>query len=453
MTKKMFGTDGIRDVAGQGYLSCLNVKKIGRTLGIWLERNNVSKDTTYIIIGQDTRESCSWIEYLLRQGLELRGYTVRSCGVLPTPAVAFLSKKFNIALGIMISASHNPWDYNGIKFFSNSGLKLSDNHEIEIEKIFFSLPDEKVECDINNIHMSNFKADNPCIQEYVNFLLSKCPKKLNGKVLLDCANGVASLVAKQIFEGLGMNVETYFSSPNGKNINSGCGSLYPKYLAEKIKETDALVGFAFDGDGDRVIAVDEEGTVRDGDFIMGILAKDMLEKDCLSRKTVVSTHMANLGFELFVKGLGCEIIRVDVGDKNILKIMNEKGYNFGGEQSGHIIFYDELPAGDGFLTAIKLCEVLINTNKPLSELCKNIQIFPQKIFNLKVKNKPSLENNVEIKTFICDQRALLENSGRILLRYSGTEPLLRIMIEAKDTELVERIGKNIYEKMDTFINK
>lgn len=441
--KKYFGTDGIRGIAGETLTANLSYK-VGRALGKLLSSKN---ENPKVIIGRDTRISCDMIESAIVAGLTSRGVNVMLAGVIPTPAIAFLTKNLKNDCGIMISASHNPFYDNGIKIFGPSGFKLTDEEELEIEK---NIDNDDYE---NNSYQKIGVVHNSMelSQKYIQHIKSTIQGDLTDlKIALDCANGATTTIAPFLFGDLEANIETIGCNPNGKNINDKVGSTYLKTLSDYVKNNDLDFGFAFDGDGDRVLAVDNEGTYVDGDKIMYILAKHLKEQNKLNENIVVSTVMSNLGFYKAIENEGLKSIQTSVGDKYVVEEMKNNNYSLGGEQSGHIILLEHSSTGDGILTAIQLASIIKEKNTTLKKLAEELVVFPQKLINIKVKDKNLVMDDEEVINEYNNIQKELSNEGRILLRPSGTEELIRIMVEAKTEELTnlycEKLEKIIREK-------
>jgi phosphoglucosamine mutase len=424
--KKLFGTDGIRAVAGESPLDAATVYAIGLALAHTLA---AKVSSPRVLLGMDTRESSEWIAATLTAGLTEGGVSVESAGVITTPAIAFLTHTHGFATGVVISASHNPWQDNGIKLFGPDGYKLPDAVELAIEEEIFrklataTAPKRAVPPDVN-------EADRA---EYVQFLLAAVPGlSLDGKrVVIDCANGAASSVAPQLFSGLGGEVVITHASPDGRNINEHCGALHPEIVAAQVKECKASMGITFDGDADRALFADERGRVVNGDAVLLLAARDLQARGLLTHSTVVATTMSNMGLEAALKRSGIEMLRAAVGDKYVLEQMIATGAALGGEQSGHIIFTGRSTTGDGLLTALLLLDIVHRSGRSLAELVADLKVFPQVIVNVKVREKRPLEGIPAVAAAIRAAEAELADSGRVVIRYSGTEALARVMIEAE----------------------
>jgi phosphoglucosamine mutase len=399
-----------------------------------------------IIIGKDTRISGYMLENALVSGICSMGVNALMVGPLPTPGIAFATNSMRADAGIVISASHNPFQDNGIKIFSSDGFKLPDEKELEIEKLIFSNNMDALHPSPNELGKA-YRIDD-ARGRYIVFLKNTFPKDytLEGtKVVLDCANGATYRVAPETFFELGADVTSVFDEPNGENINTNCGSLHPEALIEEVVKRRVDVGFAFDGDGDRLIAIDEKGSVIKGDQIMAICAKEMKKEGTLTKNLVVSTVMSNIGLGIALKQLGIHHVTTKVGDRYVLKEMQAKGASIGGEQSGHVIFLQHHTTGDGITAALQLMAVMKKEQKPLSELAKVMTVFPQKLINVGVKTRPELSTIPEISEVIRDVEAQLGNKGRVLVRYSGTQSMCRVMVEGPMHEDTEKYCKQIVE--------
>ncbi len=429
---KFFGTDGVRGVANSELTPELAFK-LGRFGGYVLTN---SHERPKILIGRDTRISGHMLEGALVAGLLSIGAEVMRLGVISTPGVAYLTRALGAQAGIMISASHNPVADNGIKFFGPDGFKLSDEQELEIEKYLEMEKDDLPRPIGEKLGQVNDYFEGG--QKYLQYLKQTIDEDFSGiHIALDCAHGATSSLAVHLFADLEADISTMGASPNGLNINDGVGSTHPEALSAFVLEKGADVGLAFDGDGDRLIAVDENGNIVDGDQILYICAKFMSAHGTLKNDTVVSTVMSNLGFYKALERAGIKSSVTAVGDRYVVEEMKKNGYNLGGEQSGHIIFLDLNTTGDGLLTGIQLVNIMKITGKPLSELAKEVEKFPQKLVNIKVRDKHHVTENEKVKEVIENVEAEMNGNGRILVRPSGTEPLVRIMAEAPSEELCE----------------
>ncbi len=442
--RKYFGTDGIRGIAGETLTAELSYKT-GRALGKLLISKN---DSPKVIIGRDTRISCDMIESSLVSGLTSTGVNVLLAGVIPTPAIAYLTSTLETDSGIMISASHNPYEDNGIKIFGKDGFKLTDGEELIIEEYI----DNQNEIE-NTIFNKIGRVHNSLelSQKYIQHIKNSININLeNMEIALDCANGATVNIAPFIFGDLDANIKTIGCQPTGTNINDGVGSTKLETLAKYVKENDVELGFAFDGDGDRVLAVDSEGNFVDGDKIMFIIAQHLKEQGKLKDDMVVSTVMSNIGFYKSIEEAGLKSVKTSVGDRYVVEEMRKNNYSIGGEQSGHIILSEHATTGDGILTAVQLASIVKEKNTTLKELASQVKIYPQKLVNIKVADKNVVMNDEEVLAECKKVEKELADKGRILLRASGTENLIRIMIEASSDELTdkycEQVAKIIREK-------
>lgn len=437
MKTRLFGTDGVRGIANKD-LSPILAFKLGRAGAKVLSK--LQKRLVFVV-GKDTRISGDMLEAALAAGICSAGADVINVGIVPTPAVAYLTRFFNADAGVVISASHNPVEYNGIKFFNREGYKLPDEIEDEIEALLDD-PNQVIECptgcDVGRIT----KKDGA--RPYIDFIKSVANKDFSGlTIALDCANGASYSVAPIIFEELGAKVHVINDEPDGSNINVDCGSTNPEALCRFVKEVGADIGLAFDGDADRLISVDEKGQIVDGDHIMAICGCYMKRQGMLKNNTVVSTIMSNMGLEVALKKAGINMVRTKVGDRYVLEEMLKSGYNLGGEQSGHIILLDHNTTGDGILTGVNLIKVMVDEQKALSELSEIMTVFPQVLINVHVADKSNYNDNKRIKDTIAENQALLGDKGRIVVRPSGTEPLIRVMVEGEQQSLIENVANTI----------
>ncbi len=435
---KYFGTDGVRGIANRD-LTVELAFKIGRAGAYVLTKENKRKPT--ILIARDTRISGQMLEAALVAGILSVGADAMSLGVMPTPAMAYLTREYSADAGVVISASHNSVEYNGIKFFNAKGFKLSDALEEEIEAMLdydFDLPEGE--------DVGRFTKRTESIYDYVRFTKRQINCSLEGlKIVIDCANGASYVSAPLALRELGAEVVIIHNEPDGTNINKNCGSTHMEDLKSYVKQVGADAGFAFDGDADRCLAVDENGELIEGDAIMAIVGLFMREQGKLRQSTIVATIMSNLGLFIMGKEEGIAIKQTAVGDRYVLEHMLENNYNLGGEQSGHIIFLDENTTGDGLLTAIHILEVMKKTDKKLSELAKSINILPQVVVNARVddKKKYDFKDDEVIVEAIRELERAFSGEGRVLVRASGTEPVIRVMIEGKDEKVLEEKAKGL----------
>ena len=428
---ELFGTDGIRGVAGQYPLDHATVSKIGSALGTVLKNASTS---VRVVLGKDTRESNEWISLALASGLAAAGAEVLDVGIITTPGVAYLTRRDGFSAGVMVSASHNPYQDNGIKIFSPAGTKLAAAQELEIEELIRTLPELSPAVE-NSAQIAPGYVD-----EYVEHLVSLIPETLDlsrFRLLVDCANGSASRVAHLLLVGLGIPPFLMNAEPNGRNINLQCGSLHPEGLVEAVRATGADLGVAFDGDADRAIFVTSEGRVADGDHVLYAIAPFLHRQGNLKGQAVVGTLMTNLALELDLAQQGIGLKRTAVGDKYVLEEMLKSGISLGGEASGHIIFADLSLAGDGMITLLEVLRLLAATKQSFGELLRWYQPFPQLIRNVRVREKPPLEEIPSVAKAITDCCLKLGDRGRVVVRYSGTEPVARVMVEGADATAVE----------------
>ncbi len=428
---KLFGTDGIRGVAGQSPLDPATVAKVGRAL--------VALGEKRVLVGRDTRESGPWIEATLSQAMRTGGALVDSAGVITTPGVAYLTRQRGFDCGVMISASHNPFRDNGIKVFSGDGLKLSDQDEQRLESLILADASDSVVSAPGEGEPPLCFANPEFSERYAQFLESSwTPQALRGvRVTLDCANGAAHAIAPDVFRRLGADVVALCERPDGRNINAGCGALHPERMAKTVVQSRSLFGVAFDGDADRAILADELGNVVDGDFVLYVLARHFKKAGRLPSGSVVTTVMANIGLEVALRREDIGMVRTQVGDRYVLEAMLRGGHELGGEQSGHTIILHRSKAGDGILTALQVAEILIQEGLPLSQLRRGLEKFPQVLLNVVVREKPDFSVIPEIQGRIDDAAASLGNRGRVVIRYSGTEPLARVMVEGEKEEEIQ----------------
>ncbi|MDY0263387.1 MAG: phosphoglucosamine mutase [Syntrophotalea acetylenica] len=447
MKKKLFGTDGVRGVANIYPMTTEIAMQLGRAAAHVFKKDRHRRHR--IVIGKDTRLSGYMIENALVAGICSMGVDVLLVGPLPTPGIAFITSSMRADAGVVISASHNPYQDNGIKFFSADGFKLPDDTELEIEKLIFSNEIDSLRPVADEVGKA-FRIDDAC-GRYVVFLKNSFPHKLdlNGlKIVLDCANGAAYKVAPAVLEELGAEVIPLGIKPNGSNINAGCGSLYPEVIARAVKEHGAHLGMALDGDADRVIFVDEQGQEVDGDHIMAICSLDMLQQGKLAHRTLVATVMSNMGLDIALRNAGGRVIKTAVGDRYVVEEMRRGGYNLGGEQSGHMIFLEHNTTGDGMVSALQLLAIMQRTGKPLSELSGVMTALPQVLLNVRVASRQDIYIVPEISRTIKAAEEKLADSGRVLIRYSGTEPLLRIMLEGQDELQITEMAQEIADVID-----
>jgi phosphoglucosamine mutase len=432
MGKQLFGTDGIRGIPGEYPLDDATLERVGLALGKHLrERSGNPK----VLIGRDTRESGPHIAECIARGLASAGSEPVSAGVLTTPGVAWLVNRDGFSAGVVISASHNPYHDNGVKLISSSGMKFPDSVEAALEHVILSKNGN-----VSALKEVRLNGSGKLYEDYLDGLRAAVfpGAKFGGmKIVLDCANGAASKLAPQLFRSLGANVTAINDSPDGRNINAGCGSLHPENLQKTMAEQGAALGVAFDGDADRAIFASSSGKLVDGDGVLLVAGRYLKSTGKLKGNVIVGTTMANLGLERALEKSGLTLARTAVGDRYVLEEMLRIGANLGGEQSGHILFLDDATTGDGMLTSVKMAS-LVSLAGPLDEQVADLKIFPQKIVNVRVRSKPSLDSLPEISSLLRQAETTLGNSGRVVLRYSGTEPLARVMVEAERDEDVSR---------------
>ena len=439
--RKLFGTDGIRGIAGEYPLDKKTVYAVGRALG-----HHLPAGPQRIVLGQDTRESSVWIADLLTAGLRDSGVETESAGVITTPGIAYLTHTQKFSAGVVLSASHNPWHDNGIKVFGRDGYKLPDQVELEIEEEIFSQLNAGSGGDEKQASSSSLPGDATLRDSYVQWLRTLVSPVTDLKVVVDCANGAASALAPQLFRA-----EFTHNSPNGRNINESCGALHPEVVAREVVAQKADIGICFDGDADRALFADHRGNVVNGDAVMLLLAREMQRAGTLAGNTVVATTMSNMGLEVALRELGINMLRAPVGDKYVLEEMKKSGAVVGGEQSGHIILSQLATTGDGLLTALKVLEVVSHSGKPLAELVGNLKVFPQVIKNVRVREKQPLAQIPAVQTSIEAAERDLSGTGRVVVRYSGTEALARVMIEAESRDKMERHAQAIAEAIQQTI--
>jgi phosphoglucosamine mutase len=444
LSRRLFGTDGVRGVANTDPMTVETALAMGQAAAHLFRGENGRHK---IVIGKDTRLSGYMFETALSAGICAMGGDVMLVGPMPTPGIAFLTHSMRADAGVVISASHNPYQDNGIKFFGRDGFKLPDDVESRIESLMYGE------------HLKENRPPSPQIGKaqriedatgrYIVYLKGTFPAHLSLeglRIVVDCANGAAYRIAPLVFSELGAEVIPIGISPNGVNINEQCGSLFPEIVAAKVREARADIGISLDGDADRLIVVDQKGQILDGDRIMAICAGEMAKKKKLAKNTVVATIMSNIGLELYLKAQKIKLLRAPVGDRYVVEAMRAGKFNFGGEQSGHLIFLDHATTGDGMLAALQLLAIMVESGKAISELGKDLVVFPQMLHNIRMKQRVPLESMTEFHKVRTDFEKKLGSRGRIVVRYSGTEPLLRIMAEGENIDEVEAIVKALGEK-------
>ena len=442
---RLFGTDGVRGIANAGLSGELAFKLGQASAEVLTGEVHRAK----ILIGMDTRISADMLEFAMVAGICSAGADACTLGVIPTSAVAHLTRYYEADAGVVISASHNSFEYNGIKIFNRDGYKLADEIEDQIEHIVKNGSQKTLPTGLGVGRRVKLKNG---IEEYIKFLSGTTAESLSGlKIALDCANGAASMVAPEVFRRLGAEVICFYNSPDGTNINDNCGSTHPENLSRLVSEMGADIGLAFDGDADRLIAIDEFGRLINGDRVMAINAIDLKERGLLKKDVLCATVMSNLGLELGLKERGITVVKTDVGDRYVLEEMLKNGYSLGGEQSGHVIFLDHNTTGDGILTGIQLASVLKRKQKSLSELANVISILPQVLVNAKVSEdkKHCYTQDQQIMEKISSLEGQMHGRGRVLIRPSGTEPLVRVMIEGEDRDYIEKQASDIAKLIET----
>ncbi|HBO83672.1 MAG: phosphoglucosamine mutase [Deltaproteobacteria bacterium GWC2_42_11] len=445
-SKRLFGTDGVRGVANVYPMTVEIATQLGRAIAYVFKKEPRRHK---IVIGKDTRLSGYMLENAMVAGICSMGVDVMLVGPLPTPGIAFITSSMRADAGVVISASHNLYQDNGIKFFSRDGFKLPDKLEKEIEDFIFNNNEPSHRPTASDIGKA-YRIDD-AIGRYVVFAKNSFPKELtlNGlKIVVDCANGACYKVAPEVFYELGAEVISIGVGPNGENINQECGSLYPEVLAKIVKEKKADIGIAFDGDGDRVVLIDEKGNILDGDHIMAICAIRMIREKRLNKNTLVTTVMSNIGLDDAIKTAGGRTVKVAVGDRCVVEEMVRGRYNLGGEQSGHILFLDHTTTGDGIISALQVLSIMVKEQKKLSALSEVMQKFPQVLVNVKVREKRDFNKISPVAERIKDVENKLESSGRVFVRYSGTEPLARVMVEGKDEREIKEMADYIAEAIE-----
>jgi phosphoglucosamine mutase len=444
--RKLFGTDGIRGVAGEYPLDKKTVYAVGRALG-----DHLPAGPRRVVIGQDTRESGGWIADTLLAGLRTSGVETASAGVVPTPAIAYLTHSHNFSAGVVISASHNPWRDNGIKIFGGDGYKLPDQVELEIETEIFSLLNASATPGISGDSKPSLPGDSRLRLDYLNWLGRAIPGADRLRIVVDCANGAATTVAPEIFSRSGAHTEFTHRTPDGRNINENCGALHPEIVAREVVIRNADLGVCFDGDADRALFADSDGHVVNGDAVMLLLARDLKQRGELANDTVVATTMSNMGLEIALRASGIKMLRAPVGDKYVLEEMRRTGAVLGGEQSGHIILSREATTGDGLLTAIRVLGIVAASGQTLAQLVSSLKVFPQTIKNVRVKEKRPLDEIPQVMAAIQQAERQLNGNGRVNVRYSGTESLARVMVEAETEETVHRLAGQIAAALESAI--
>jgi phosphoglucosamine mutase len=440
--RKLFGTDGIRGIAGEPPLDAATVYAVGLAVGHTLRKTTAQPR---VLLGRDTRESSPWIAAMLSAGLRSAGAGVQSAGVITTPGVAFLARTHGFHAGVVISASHNPWQDNGIKLFGGDGFKLPDREELAIEDEIFHHASQGAVPDAATLPPVEDSA--ALASDYVQFLLDCVPGlKLDGlRVVADCANGAAAAVAPELFRRLGREVALLNIAPDGRNINDHCGALHPDWVAGEVASRGADLGVTFDGDADRCMLAGPRGNVINGDAILLLTGRDLKMRGMLTGDMVVATTMSNMGLEAALKRSGIRMLRAPVGDRYVLEMMQKENASLGGEQSGHILFPHLATTGDGLLTALVVLDLIARSGKSIDDLTADLKVFPQVIMNVKVREKKPLDSIPAVAAKIRAAEEELRDSGRVVIRYSGTEALARVMIEAESEEAMRRHAEAIAE--------
>ncbi len=441
--RKLFGTDGIRGVANIYPMTTEIAMQVGRSIA-FIVKDKVKGHR--IVIGKDTRQSCYMLENALSAGICSMGVDVLLVGPMPTPGIAFITTSMRADAGVVISASHNPFQDNGIKIFSSDGFKLPDEAEVDIEDLIFSQKMAALRPVADEVGKAARIDD--ARGRYIVFLKNTFPKKYtldDFHIVLDCAHGATYGVAPHVFAELGAKVTTIGVNPDGKNINRDCGALHPEKMAQAVKDQGADIGLALDGDGDRLIVCDEKGEVVDGDHIMAICARELIKARKLKKKTLTATVMSNMGLEVAMEQMGGRLVRTAVGDRYVVEEMRKKGYSFGGEQSGHLVFLDHITTGDGILAGLQLLAIMQKKKKPLSELATIMQSFPQTLKNVRTSKKIDVKTIPGFTDTVAKLEKKLGKTGRILVRPSGTEPVIRVMVEGQDEKLIDSMADELCE--------
>ena len=444
MNSQLFGTDGIRGIANQEPLTAPSVIKLAQVAAAVLSPAQ-NRSGQRVILGRDTRASGDFLEAAFASGLASAGLDVLLAGPIPTPAVAYINAYHQAAFGVVLSASHNPFQDNGIKFFGPDGYKLDDDLEEAIETRFLSPLSPGPES------VGRIRPLKEAVEQYVEFALSTVPKGLSfreTKIVLDVANGAAYQTTPLALERLGVTIEVHSAEPNGTNINEACGSTHPEVLRDLVLKSGANIGLAHDGDADRILLADETGVTLDGDDILAIAAKSLVSRDDLRSKTVVATIMSNFGLDALLNELGATLLRSKVGDRHVVEMMRQHDLNLGGEQSGHVIFRDFTTTGDGLISALQILAIAAEANQPLSELRKILIKFPQQLRNITVREKLPFERFPSLQARLEAAEAALAGKGRVVLRYSGTEPKARLLLEGPDADRLRSLGDDIQAEIE-----
>ncbi len=450
MAKKLFGTDGVRGVANQEPMTARTALNLGRAIAYVAAGR--PRCTHRILVGKDTRISCDMLESALCAGICSMGVDALRVGQMPTPGISFLTTNMRCDAGAVISASHNPFQDNGIKFFGRDGFKLSDAAEEDVELLLDSNDLDTKQPAPGKIGRTRHIDD--ALGRYIVFVKNSIPRDMTFDgidVVLDCANGAAYRAAPAVLEELGAEVMGLGVDPDGRNINMGCGSLHTEILREHVRNTGANLGVALDGDADRVIFADEKGNEVDGDQIMGLIAWDMIRRGQLRKKTLVATVMSNIGLEIAMREIGGSLVRTPVGDRYVVERMRQDRLNFGGEQSGHLIFLDQSTSGDGILSALQVIRIMKETGRPLSELAQRVRRYPQVLKNVEVRARRDLNEVPEVRKVIAECNDQLKKHGRLLVRYSGTQLLCRVMAEGEDEDTVRQMVDTVADAISKYL--
>ncbi len=442
---QLFGTDGIRGVANAGPLTPESAVRLGQIAAAHLGRvKGDQADWPVCVMGRDTRLSGTMLEAAVASGLASAGVDVRLAGVIPTPAVAYLTTKLGAAFGIVISASHNPYEDNGIKFFGPDGYKLDDATELAIEKAYFSGAEVERATPGKMGRIDPLDgAEETYVQRVLGTVQTDAPFLKGMKIALDCAHGASVRTSPHVLAHLGADLVVDYNLPTGRNINADCGATHPEAIGRLVRESGAVAGVSHDGDADRVILCDETGSALDGDEILAIAATFLAKRNRLSANSIVATVMSNFGLNDTLRALGGEVVRCGVGDRQVIEVMRRRGLNLGGEQSGHLIFHDHTTTGDGIIAAVQILEIMAAEGKPLSELRRCLIKYPQVRRDFRVRSKPPLSELNEASRLLSETEAALGERGRVLLRYSGTEPKIRLLLEGPDEAFLQTQGDAI----------
>ena len=439
---RLFGTDGVRGRAGERPLDVATIRRLGAALVRAMRHDDQAGRSIRFLAGRDTRESGSWIERELAFGIRSEGGTLTSAGIIPTPAVAYLTPRMGYTAGVVISASHNPFEDNGIKVFSGAGEKFTESLEQHVEAIIADASWSVPGGEAGAVEQIDYRAE---YTDHLKRILPAETRTAGMRVIIDCANGATTTIAPRLFEDLGFDVHCIGCEPDGRNINLRCGSTAPDGLSRAVVEGRYRLGIAYDGDGDRAIFVDASGTVVDGDAVMLMCAKQMKAEGRLKGNAIVATVMSNIGLEIALREAGIDLVRCPVGDKYVMEEMLQRGLSLGGEQSGHVIFGEYLFTGDGLATSLNVLRTMTATGRELADLASEITTYPQVLMNLRVHQKVDLKTVPEIAAVMASVEQRLAGHGRLLVRYSGTEPLLRVMLEGKDENEIRRWGQEIID--------